>query len=44
MKLMQDLEPALFNMADELLKKEMIPGEDVTRAIQTVLTDDIKAA
>lgn len=44
MKLMQELEPALHDIAEELLKRETIPGSDVTRAIETLLTDEIKAA
>lgn len=44
MKLMQDLEPALHDVAGELLKRETIPGSDVTRAIEAALTDEIKAA
>ena len=44
MKLMQELEPALHDIADELLKRETIPGSDVTRAIDAVSTDDMKAA
>lgn len=44
MKLMQDLAPALHDIADELLKRETIPGADVTRAIEAVLTDESKAA
>jgi cell division protease FtsH len=44
MKLMQELEPALHDIAEELLKRETIPGADVTRAIEALLTDEIKAA
>jgi len=44
MKLMQDLEPALHDIADELLKRETIPGSDVTRAIEAVSAGEIKAA
>ncbi len=44
MKLMQELEPALHEVAGELLKRETIPGSDVTKAIEALLTDEIKAA
>jgi cell division protease FtsH len=43
-KIMQDLEPALHDVAGELLKRETIPGSDVTKAIAALLTDEIKAA
>lgn len=44
MKIMQGFEPALHDIASELLKRETIPGSDVTRAIEAQLTDEIKAA
>lgn len=44
MKIMQDLEPALHDVAGELLKRETIPGSEVTRAIDAALTNEIKAA
>ncbi len=44
MKLMQELEPALHDIADELLKRETIPGTDVTKAIDAVFSGGIKAA
>lgn len=44
MNIMQDLEPALHDIADELLKRETIPGSEVTRAIEAVLNEEIKAA
>lgn len=44
MKLMQELEPALHDIADELLKRETIPGSAVTRAIEAVSAGEIKAA
>lgn len=44
LKLMQELEPALHEIAGELLKKETIPGSDVTKAIEAVLSDETIAA
>lgn len=44
LKLMQELEPALHKIAGELLKKETIPGSDVTKAIEAVLSEETIAA
>ena len=44
MKTMQELEPALHDIAKELLKKETIPGSYVTEAIEFVLAEESKVA
>jgi cell division protease FtsH len=44
MKLINDLAPALHDLAAELLKRETSPGADVTSAIAALLTEEIKVA
>lgn len=39
MKHMQDLEPALHNIAGVLLKHETIPGSEVVKAVKAILAE-----